>query len=147
MKFSLVFLLILTQSNIASAKTTTIKFKGGKTLQVEVANSMTERYRGLMYRTTMAADHGMLFVFDDPQKLSFWNKNTFLSLSVAYLDENKVIKEIHEMEPQNMLEKSPQVKSYPSDCLCKYALEVNQGWFKRNKIETGQIANFPDLKK
>ena len=123
-------------------KFTTLTFSGNKKVKVELATSMAERYKGLMNRTSLEENSGMLFVFGHPQKLSFWNKNTFIPLSIAYLDDKKVIKEIHQMKAQNMMEKQQSPDSYPSECTCLYALEMNQGWFKKNKIQVGQKVSF-----
>ena len=112
-------------------------FSNGKRLKVELADDFDSRGKGLMHRTSMGEDEGMLFKFDFPQHLSFWTKNTFIPLSLAYLDKNKVIKEIHHMEPVSMMSKKQNIKEYPSQCLCAYALEVNQGWFKKNNVKVG----------
>lgn len=115
-----------------------ISFEKGATLTVEVADNFTTRNQGLMDRTEMASDQGMLFVFQAPQKLSFWMKNTYIPLSIAYLDEEKTIKEIYDMQAQSLLERSQNLQHYPSQCSCQYALEVNQGWFKKNKVKVGE---------
>lgn len=121
---------------------TSLKFSNGKKIEVEVAQSFMERATGLMHRTELAKDSGMLFVFEGPQKLSFWMKNTYIPLAIAYIDDKKVIKEIHQMKPQNMLEKDQHTEDYPSQCLCQYALEVNPEWFKQNKIKVGDQIEF-----
>ncbi len=126
----------------AEMATTDLKFKSGPRLKVEVARSFSERSQGLMNRTKLAQDQGMLFIFDQPQKLSFWMKDTFIPLSIAYLDANKTVKEIHQMKAQKMMEKNQDLSGYPSQCLCQYALEVNQGWFKKNKIKVGDQVTF-----
>lgn len=119
------------------AKTQKLQFANGVKLEVEVARSDAEREVGLMNRTEMKDNHGMLFEFPTPQRLSFWMKNTFIPLSIAYFDKDKVLQEIHDMKPQNLMEKEQDLRSYPSQCMCQYALEVNQGWFAKNKIKKG----------
>ncbi len=123
-----------------------IKFKNGAELVVEVADDFTSRNKGLMDRTEMPENHGMFFVFNSPRKLSFWMKNTYIPLSIAYLDENKVIKEIHKMKEQSLLERSQNLQHYPSRCDCQYALEVNQGWFKKNKVKVGEKIKLMPMK-
>lgn len=123
-------------------KTIQVGFENGKKLEVELARTFSERAQGLMNRTSLPENSGMLFVFPGPQKLSFWMKNTYIPLTIAYLDENKVIKEIYDMRAQSMMEKDPHAEDYPSDCRCQYALEVNQGWFKKNKIKVGEKVTF-----
>ena len=111
-------------------------------LKVEVADNFKNRRTGLMKRTELAANRGMLFVFDKPQKLSFWMADTYVPLSIGYFDKNRRLKEIHLMKPQNMMEKKQHSETYPSRCLCLYALEVNQGWFKKNNIRIGDRFKF-----
>lgn len=139
----MIVVLLLTHILFAKESLTTIEFSNKVKLKVEVANTPAKRNLGLMNRTSLPKDQGMLFVFDRPQKLSFWMRNTYIPLSIGYFDENRVLKEIHQMKPQNMLEKSQDLRSYPSQCLCQYAIEVNQGWFKKNKIKIG--ANYREL--
>lgn len=124
-----------------------LKFANGKTLTVEVADSPEKRANGLMNRTQLNDDQGMLFIFDQPQQLSFWMKDTFIPLSIAYFDEDKKLKEIYDMKEQNMMERVQDVDSYPSKCRCQYALEVNKGWFEKNKINQGQSFQLMPLKK
>lgn len=119
-----------------------LKFESGPQLKVEVAKSFFQRTKGLMGRTDMPANEGMLFVFHSPQRLSFWMKDTYIPLSIAYLDKDLVIKEIHQLKPQSMMEASQNLISYPSQCECQYALEVNQGWFKKHKVKVGDRISY-----
>jgi hypothetical protein len=113
---------------------------GSHTITVECAVTSDEKSRGLMYRKSMPQDAGMLFVFDKPHQASFWMKNTLIPLSIAYINQDGVILEIHDMTP---LELQPVTsRSY----LVRYALEMNQGWFKKNGIEAGDhIQGIPGL--
>ena len=119
-----------------------LTFSNGKKLEIEVASTFSNRYQGLMKRQSLPENSGMLFIFDAPQKLNFWMKNTYIPLSIAYLDKNKVIKEIYQMKAQSMMEREQDLSGYPSRCSCQYALEVNQGWFKKNKVKVGQTISF-----
>lgn len=121
----------------AQAPLKTLTFKSGAKLQVEVANSFESRAQGLKGRTSLSTNQGMLFIFDVPQRLSFWMKSTYVPLSIGYFDENKTLKEIYPMKAQNMMERTENLQSYPSKCKCLYALEVNQGWFKKNNVKVG----------
>ncbi|MBN1495492.1 MAG: DUF192 domain-containing protein [Spirochaetes bacterium] len=100
-------------------------------LTVEIADTERRRQTGLMHRKTMPREHGMLFVFPREQKMNFWMKNTYIPLSIAYIDSNGVIREIYDMKP---LDTSV---TYPSALPALYALEVNRGWFRLNNISTG----------
>lgn len=105
----------------------------GKTvkLAVEIADTDALRMKGLMDRKHMPAGRGMLFVFEREQPLSFWMKNTYIPLSIAYIDGSGTINEMYDMKP---LDTSV---TYPSAKPATFALEVNQGWFEKNTITRG----------
>src|ERR1043165_2094710 len=58
---------------------------GVQRFHVEIADNDAEREQGLMYRRSMAVDHGMLFIFDPPSPQSFWMHNTFLPLDLIFI--------------------------------------------------------------
>jgi uncharacterized membrane protein (UPF0127 family) len=108
-----------------------IKADGEKvTLEVELAETDRQKERGLMERTELGENRGMLFVFDQEQTLSFWMKNTLIPLSIAYIDESGTIVDVQDMQP---LDETPHPSAEPA----KYALEVNQGFFEENGINVG----------
>ena len=107
-----------------------------KNLHVELASTPTQHARGLMYRSSLGADEGMLFVFSEEAIRNFWMKNTYVALDIAYFDRNKTIIDIQTMSPENML-LAGEPPSYPSKKPAQYALEMPQGWFARNKISVG----------
>ena len=102
----------------------------GVTLQVEIADTPELRERGLMGRRELPDGSGMLFVFDVPETRAFWMRETLIPLSIAYIDRQLVIREIHDMEP---LDESPVF----SQIEALYALEVAQGEFERKAIRVG----------
>ncbi len=116
----------------------TIDASGGETvrLQVEIADTDAERQRGLMERTALGENRGMLFIFEGEQTLSFWMKNTLIPLSVAYLDSEGRIVDIQDMLP---LDETPHPSAEPA----QYALEVNQGFFEEHGVEVGDTAELP----
>ncbi len=116
----------------------TIDASSGETvkLQVEIADTDAERQRGLMERTALGENRGMLFVFDSEQTLSFWMKNTLIPLSVAYLDSEGRIVDIQDMQP---LDETPHPSAEPA----QYALEVNQGFFEKRGVKVGDTAKLP----
>lgn len=105
----------------------------GQTLQTEVALSPESQQRGLMFRDSLPEDHAMLFVFEAPRQASFWMRNTRIPLSIAYLDAGGAILEIHDMQPFD----ETSVRS--SSQQVAFALEVNQGWFRRHGVIPGDL--------
>jgi uncharacterized membrane protein (UPF0127 family) len=106
-----------------------LSIKGHK-LTAEVAATDSSRMTGLMHRRMMPENRGMLFVFTYAQPQSFWMMNTYLPLSIAFIDEQGVIVNIDDMKP---LTTDP----HPSAKPAKYALEMNQGWFAKRGIKAG----------
>ena len=101
-----------------------------QTLTAEVAANDNTRTIGLMHRRMLPENRGMLFVFPYSMPLSFWMMNTFIPLSIAYLDEGGVIINITDMKPQT-------TDPHPSSRPARYALEMNQGWFAKRGIKAG----------
>lgn len=109
---------------------------GDKVVTVEIADTEETRAKGLMNRKSLDADHGMLFVFREERKLSFWMKNTLIPLSIAYISKSGEIKEIYHMDPLDET-------SVSSTRSVMYALEMNQGWFEANGIAAGDRITLP----
>jgi uncharacterized membrane protein (UPF0127 family) len=107
-------------------------------VRVEIANGLDEQTRGLMYRTALAEDRGMLFVYTDEEARSFWMKNTLIPLSIAYIDSEGRIVDIQDMKP---LDEDP--PHYVSAEPARYALEVNQGFFEERGVKVGDKAELP----
>jgi len=118
----------------------TIDASGGDEVEVrvEIADEPSEQAKGLMYRTALAENRGMLFVFRKEERLSFWMKNTLIPLSVAFMDSEGRIVDIQDMKP---LDDDP--PSYVSAEPARYALEVNQGFFEERGVEVGDRAELP----
>jgi len=105
-------------------------------ITVEVAQSESEHARGLMFRSKLEKNTGMLFIFEDERPRSFWMKNTFIPLTIAYFDKDKKLIETLDMEPvKSEMDQAPRV--YPSSLPAQYALEMPRGWFKKNNIKVG----------
>lgn len=104
---------------------------GNHQLTVEVAETPGEQALGLMHRDFLPAERGMLFVFEEPKKASFWMRNTSIPLDIAYLDAEGVILEIHPLVP---FEETP-VQS-KSDKVA-YAIEANRDWFASRGLKAG----------
>jgi uncharacterized membrane protein (UPF0127 family) len=130
-----------TDTGTSDLPTMTIDASGGKEVEVrvEIADGPFEQQRGLMYRTSLGEDRGMLFVFQREQPLSFWMKNTRIPLSIAYIDSKGRITDILDMKPLD--DKPPH---YVSSEPVQYALEVNQGFFDEHGVKVGDRARLPD---
>ena len=90
-----------------------------------------------MYRKSLKQNEGMLFIFPEADYLSFWMKNTYIPLSIAFFNQDRRLINIHEM-------KANQTKElYYSNELAIYALEVNQGWFSTNNIKEYSVLKLP----
>ncbi|MBS0325566.1 MAG: DUF192 domain-containing protein [Proteobacteria bacterium] len=102
----------------------------GQRLVTEVAATPSQREIGLMNRFSLQPDHGMLFVFDAAQPLAFWMKNTFIPLSVAFVDAGGRILNVESMAPQDLA-------THWSQGPALYAIEMRQGWFLDHGIGAG----------
>lgn len=113
----------------------------GKNVSVvaEIAATPEERSFGFMEREKIPDGTGMIFVFEKDQILSFWMKNTPHPLSIAYIDSKGKIRDIFDMTPFSL-------SSIVSTVSVRYALEVPQGWFKKNGIQEGDYINLENLK-
>ena len=103
---------------------------GGQTIDVELADSPTRRGRGLMFRQTLPADEGMIFLFASDTSGGFWMQNTFVPLSIAFIDASGAIINIQDMQPLSTMTVSPGAPY-------RWALEMNQGWFAANDVDVG----------
>jgi Uncharacterized conserved protein len=118
----------------AQPKLPTIQIKvGGNELTAEVARKQVEIATGMMFRTNMLENEGMLFVFPRPGKQSFYMKNCFVPLSGAYINPAGEIMQIIQMQPHNEIG----IWSYTDDI--QFVLEVPQGWFERHNVGVGAV--------
>ncbi len=99
-------------------------------IEAEVAANQPDRMQGLMQRSSMGTNQGMLFVFPQAQRHCMWMKNTLLPLSVAFLDEQGRIINIRDMQPRTE-------DNHCADAPARFALEMNQGWFAARGIRPG----------
>lgn len=114
-----------------------ISDSGKHRLQVDVVNEPEEIRTGLMYRTELAADAGMLFDFKTVQPISMWMKNTYIPLDMAFIDEDGVIVRIAENTTPHSLEEISSGEPVLA------VLEVNAGTFARLGIEAGDRVRHP----
>ncbi|OAV43976.1 DUF192 domain-containing protein [Lewinella sp. 4G2] len=101
------------------------------TVDIEIASTPEQQQRGLMWRTSMEEDQGMLFLMDSLQPQSFWMLNTYIPLDIIYLDDQKRIVSIAENTTPKSLDPVPSIEP------ALYVLEVNGGYAKRKGLEVG----------
>ena len=126
-----IFLTFLSSSASAEIPPTIHLKVSGHALFAEVAYKKESRIRGLMYRKSMGENSGMLFVFPEASIHSMWMINTYIPLSIAFLDEDGIILNIIDMSPHTRTKNSAASKA-------KYALEMNLGWFSSRNIKAGK---------
>ena len=105
---------------------------GEHSLRAEVADTPETRRRGLMFRNRLPESAGMIFIFPNEQRISMWMKNTLIPLSVAFIDSNGRITNIEQMQPGSK-------QTHSSSRPARFALEMNQGWFKERGIKSGDV--------
>ena len=141
---SLLFLLLFLGSGACASKpqtgleTAVITIAAGTpvSLEVELARTDAQRTTGLMYRTKLEDGKGMLFIFESDQVLSFWMKDTYIPLSIAYIGYDGTIIDIRDMYPRN-------TNPVHSSRSVRYALEVPQGWFAKVGVKAGDKVSLP----
>jgi uncharacterized membrane protein (UPF0127 family) len=99
-------------------------------LTAEVASTDPDRMQGLMHRRMLPENRGMLFVFPNVAYHGMWMKNTFIPLSVAFIDDKGVIINIEDMQPHTL-------DGHNAKKPARYALEMNLGWFRKHGISPG----------
>ena len=100
-------------------------------IRAEVADTHEARMTGLMFRTFMPPNDGMLFVFERPDKQCMWMRNTLIPLAVAFIAEDGRILNIEQMRPQTD-------DPHCSSGFAKYALEMNSAWFSQRNLSRGE---------
>jgi uncharacterized membrane protein (UPF0127 family) len=128
------FAALLAAASLAAAADTALPklqlHAGAHAFTVEVASTPQQRSLGLMGRTRLEDDAGMLFVFEHKGTHCFWMKNTLIPLSIAFLADDGRIVNIDDMQPQTVDFHCPQAP-------VRYALEVKQGGFHSRGTQPG----------
>jgi uncharacterized membrane protein (UPF0127 family) len=107
-------------------------------VKAEIAVTHEERSKGLMYRKSLQDGHGMFFVFEKDEMHSFWMKNTYIPLSIAFIAYNGIITDIKDMYPLD-------TNSVKSSRSVRYALETPQGWFLRAGVKEGDTVKIDSI--
>ena len=125
-------------SGVAQSLPKVVLHIGKATLNTEVAATSLQRERGLMNRPKLGDNDGMIFLMPTIAPATFWMKNTLIPLSIAFLDKDGVILEIHDMQPADPALSDPDIPITRSESnQIAYALEVNLHWFALNGIKPG----------
>jgi len=119
----LLCLLILTAFTACASDGPSVEL-GGKTFSVEVADTREKQALGLMFRDSMPADAGMIFLFPNEAPRSFWMKNCRIPLDIMYFDKELKMVSISANTPPCRIERCP---NYPSTGPAMYVLELNAG--------------------
>jgi uncharacterized membrane protein (UPF0127 family) len=123
-----------------SAELLVVTFEGAdgpRELQVELADSPEERSMGLRNRESMDEDHGMLFAWPSDSGSAFGMPETYIPLTIAFIRDDGKIVHMEDMEPLT-------TDAHRSTEPYRYAVEANQGWFERNSISIGDLAEIPE---
>ena len=108
---------------------------GEANLQVQVAVTPEEKAKGLMFRNQLPKGHGMLFVFREPGKQSFWMRNTRIPLDLGYFSSDGILREVHAAQPFDE-------RGYPSrNDRIQLVLELNQGAYRTADLAPGAKPN------
>jgi uncharacterized membrane protein (UPF0127 family) len=109
-------------------------------IDAQVAATPPSRTIGLMFRRDMAANEGMLFVFEQAATQCFWMKNTLLPLTAAFLADDGTVVNLADMQPQSL-------ESHCSARPVRYVLEMHQGWFAKRGLKAGARLSGPPFTK
>ena len=134
--FSKILLTLLLMNSFLQAMEKIEISLNDKKLIAEVAKTKQELNTGLMNRSSLGENEGMLFIFNRPTTVRFWMKNTSIPLDIAYLNSEKVILEIYNLVPYSENE----IQSHSNQIV--YALEVNKDWFSKNGFKIGEKIKF-----
>ena len=129
--------LLLAQQAPQPTQRTTKLTAGIHVITAEIASTPQSRMIGLMMRERLAPNHGMVFVFEDKSQHCFWMRNTLIPLSIAFIDDDGTVVSIADMSPKSEASTCPQRP-------VRYALEMDQGWFAKRGVTTGnKISGLP----
>ena len=109
----------------------TISLRAGmRIIKAELALTPEQHQIGLMHRTSMGANEGMLFVFERPGQQCFWMKNTLIPLQIAFVADDGTVVNLAEMKPKSL-------ESHCSTRPVRFVLEMNTAWFTKHGLQAG----------
>ena len=110
------------------------------TITCDIASTPQQRSNGLMHRSSLPITHGMLFVYEQPQNLSFWMKNTLIPLDIIFIDEHGVVINVESADIQPNVADN-ELKRYKSNAPAQYVVEINKGMAMSYSIKQGTIVS------
>lgn len=123
-----------TSDKNAAVKTIDERFPikvGDHTVRMQLAVTAGEMEKGLMFVRSMGKDEGMLFIYETPRQMNFWMRNTELPLDIGFFDASGELREIYPLYPHDERTVASNGRSL------KYALEMNQGWYRETGVKPG----------
>lgn len=133
MRFAMLALALILPLAACAGSGPYVELKGHR-YTIEIAADEASRSHGLMDRTEMAADHGMLFVFDDDQPRAFWMKNTKIPLDMLFFDADRKLVSVQHRVPPCVADPCP---AYSSGAPARYVLELNGGEAEKLGLTSG----------
>ena len=133
--------LLLLQGAAMTQPTAAVRFetpRGPWVVRVEIAKSDESRARGLMFRTDLPADHGMIFLFPTTEEHAFWMHNTLIALDMIFLDEDRTVVGVVTAPPKT---DDPRTVHKPS----RYVIEVGAGEAAAHAVGPGTRVAFIDI--
>lgn len=128
-------------SNFGISRGATVTVNDQK-YNVEIADEDTERQIGLSGRKSLESNNGMLFVFEEKGKYSFWMKNTLIPLDIIFIDDNKIVHIVKNAQP---VEEGEEAQIYQSPEDANFVLEVNAGEADKHKFKVGDEVTFSGI--
>ncbi len=119
-----------------------VTLPNGKTIRAELATDPASQERGLMYRTSLAPDRGMLFVFGEAGNYPFWMYHTLIPLDIIWMDSNRTVVYISADTPPCRSEKAEECPNYGGGERAQFVLELAAGQAAANGLKTGDRLRF-----
>ncbi|MFA6955347.1 MAG: DUF192 domain-containing protein [Thermoanaerobaculia bacterium] len=117
-----------------AASAPTVVSPDGSTIVIEVVADPDTRAQGLMFRSSIGAGHGMLFIFPASDVHSFWMKNTLIPLDILWIDEARTVVHVERNVPPCKADPCP---SYPPKAAAKFVLELGAGQAAAHRLDVG----------
>lgn len=125
----------------AATKSASLTFPNGKRIRVDLALTPQQQEIGLMFRTSLPKDYGMLFVFPSEQRLQFWMKNTWTDLDMIFIDKEKRITAVFRNVPRSFPE-TPESAVARRGADGQFVLELPAGTSVKLRLKAGDLLRF-----